>query len=611
MITKNILSISLISTLFLSGCSATLNSVKGGPVKIKSVEKDLKNIDRITQESERYISIKNLDKYYFNIKPNETLGDIIRKIRKDLPQINLFVNKNVNIHATLGSDGSLHHITIFQYLDFLNNYYKSDKKFSLKLINNVYTLSIEKNEDKLNEDIQKKIERKTKENIKLFKKMSIEIGKEDTYSSFFSDLYDIYKIRTNLKLINQKDFLNKEIGFDYKGSLFDFIEGLKTTYDYGINYYGGITIYDHVNKTYTLKIPAIANDNSNLKSEKFNLYDSLEKQIDNVFKSNDFLVKDDNSTLSSIKESVFINKSAKTVSIVSKPSNLTKIDKIIDHFNKTYSKAIYFKISFINVEFSSDQGFGVDISGLMSDLIDKGLAKVSNNLTSVVSSTSQVLNPNTSFKIVNNKGLTKALFSNLNKYGRSKLVQTPSFISLNATPYFFNTTNKRDYIKEIKEEYTNNTYTSSTNPTTTTNSSKTLDVQTLETGFNLSILPYIDEKTDNIYVILNPSMKDLVSLESYTYESGSADSNGNIPKNTIQLPNIKELNLGNGQTIRIKNGETTIIGGFIIDNDSYVKEGLPGVDRKEGWLDSIFSTKSRTYKKSELIIIITATTLNE
>lgn len=614
---------SIAAIALFSGCS-----IKGGPVKFKDNTRIVEErVDNVTSNT---ASLKTIDSYFMKIKPGETLNEVLIKVRQNVPQINLFVEKNVNVNSKIDSHSSFNNITFKQFLAFLNRANPSHLKYSLVVENGVHILKLEENKifkENSNKELKNIIK---EENIKKFKKYEISLRKNSSYYSVFNTFFEVYKIKTKYNISNTSEFLNKKLEFDYTGSLYDFVNSIATENLLTVDYSSGITFTDYETKIFKLDIPQFYTDSTQVKSDKVDIYQILEEQLTKGLAMQELkynlrskrkiepLAEGEKNAVAQAEDTiagqVYINKSTKAVTVTGRPDSLAFAEKIIKEFNETYSKAVNFKITFFEVTYTSNEAFGVDISGLIGDLVSKGLAKLgSGTIATAVSDTKIPLISN-SLTLTGGNGTTKAIVNSLNKYGKVNLTQSPSFMSLNEVPYFFNKKRNRDYVRALNETITEGS-TITTNGTTSTNSDKiirTPETESIETGFSLVVKPSIDRKTGDIYVTVAPDISNLNSLTAYTYESGLQADDGTLPKNTIYLKDTSSLDLGSGQgqTVKIRNGETTIIGGFMTDSSSNSKEGLPGTKRDEGWLDSLFSTKSQESSKTELLIVITANTID-
>lgn len=112
-------------------------------------------------------------------------------------------------------------------------------------------------------------------------------------------------------------------------------------------------------------------------------------------------------------------------------------------------------------------------------------------------------------------------------------------------------------------------------------------------GTVLSLTPQISDN-DEITLDISPVITNLVSVES----AGSAGTT------TAPILDIKQ----SSSLIRVKNGETIIIGGLIQDKDTETSRGIPLLGDIP-LLGRAFRGNFKSHRKTELVIFLTPTIL--
>ncbi|HCN6877049.1 TPA: PilN family type IVB pilus formation outer membrane protein, partial [Escherichia coli] len=99
-----------------------------------------------------------------------------------------------------------------------------------------------------------------------------------------------------------------------------------------------------------------------------------------------------------------------------------------------------------------------------------------------------------------------------------------------------------------------------TDSTANVGSSTSLNAATITTGFNMTLLPYIQPDSQNLQLLFSMSLSDKPTFE--VFESGGSKA---------QTPNVdlKTIN----QTIDLKSGQTVILSGFQQSNRKTSKQG--------------------------------------
>jgi type II secretory pathway component GspD/PulD (secretin) len=151
----------------------------------------------------------------------------------------------------------------------------------------------------------------------------------------------------------------------------------------------------------------------------------------------------------------------------------------------------------------------------------------------------------------------------------------------------------RDYLAIYRTQTTSTTSTGSQTATTLT----TEEVETntiLTEGVVLTIVPKIDDK-GNIILNISPAIS---SLDSPLIIGTTGTTGEFIDK--VYSVNIRQLNT----VVKVKSGQTVILGGLIAESKSKEKEGVP-VLQDIPLLGNAFRSTSEVSSKTELVIMLT------
>jgi len=588
---KTLLSLSLL-TFLITGCSTThLN--------------DNVPVNDLNFNKHKDLISKDIRNYKFDIKEGTSLKEIANIVRKELA-INIIFSDKVNVDIKLPI--SYKNITFIDYLKIIKAMSGGGKDFIVKNegINNTYFVDI------LDLNKKEKAKRKTKQELisEKFNKIDFEISADTTYAEVFNSIKSDLNIEVKLLTSDNKEFLGNTFTTDYVGNLQDFLKELEYTNDLYIKYeFNKVTkkdkiiILDKEIKEFHLNVPSLVSKNSDTTiNETIDIYKKLEENL-KKFVSDKTVFTVDNSTQLVTAEGTRID--------------LEKIKNAVKSFNATYHSVIKIELNFYTVEVTKNEGYGLDLNGIVNKLVSYNGNPVSMAITT---GTQEKLGDDKFMSFDFGYKENKLAVDLMNKYGETRQIQAPTLTTVNNVPTSLKIMNTDDYIKSIKEEYTAPTTTSSTTAadgTTTAGtttpgfSTKTPEVDTIDYGFKISVLPVVDKDSDEITVIINPEFSNLKSLVSYTYESGQIKDDGTMPVNEIQLKKTSKTDLGaGGQMVKVRNGKTTVIGGYYLTEEKDNKDTLPGLTTENNLMDWIASKKSANYTVKELVIFITATKIN-
>jgi len=259
-----------------------------------------------------------------------------------------------------------------------------------------------------------------------------------------------------------------------------------------------------------------------------------------------------------IKE-LIISETAGLFSFKSDYKTFKKIQDIVFDINNNTS-LINLDLSIINIEMNESNGNGFDWSTLniaanleTNDLIEKGISLANQKLG--------IKTDNINMSLVMNI---------LNTYGQSEILQSTSIKTLSGKQASFKTIETTPFIDKIETtangEYAQTGFT--TKETTT--------------GLDIKILPYFDSNSKMVNTKIEVVKSNLKGFLNVSNEDSE-----------IKQPQIEEQNFNS--VIRLKTGETSVIGGLI-----YYEQ------RKDGnnLISEFTQSNKQSLKKNALFIII-------
>ena len=307
-----------------------------------------------------------------------------------------------------------------------------------------------------------------------------------------------------------------------------------------------------------------------------------------------------------------INKSSGTLSVTGNYEAIKITDKLIQDFHSIYDKAIKLELHIYEVALADDNQFGIDYSFLKNEvvgnLISPTMSFATNNtvgLDTAVNSfamnkySGTILSTSTASSTPGESSTTTTapsntqgiIFKYLNKYGRTTVLTKPTLGTINNLSVRLNITDSKDYVYSLNQT-SNATTTTGVSATT---SSSTPEIKTVDTGYTLILHPKIEGEF--IKVIVKNSSSTLNALTPYVYPSNGSNQ-------TIYLKDISSRDFS--ETVKVKEGEIAIIGGYMYDSKSSDKNGMPYVGADDSSFDALTSGKSKVRNRKEIVITISA-----
>lgn len=320
-----------------------------------------------------------------------------------------------------------------------------------------------------------------------------------------------------------------------------------------------------------------------------NPLDAIENQLKEMFKDNKNVT-------------YHVNKTNGSLSITADYESIKIADMIVEDYQEMYDTAIKIEMHIYQVALNNDNAFGIDYQFIKNKLIGDSVVATQNVSTGLTDALSLTATAGGNINFTNNKGLlvtsdgaasaekTQSLiFKYLNKFGRTSVVTKPTLETVNNLPVNLDIVDSRDYVANIEKNSTANTDTGSTS------SGVDIQVDTVTTGYSLVLHPKIDG--EYIQVALKNISSVLNSLDAYTYQDGENS-------NTLYLKNISARQFN--EIVKIKEGEIAIIGGYMSENKSSLKNGMPFTTADDQSLDAFTSAKEKSTQKYEIVITISA-----
>ena len=205
-----------------------------------------------------------------------------------------------------------------------------------------------------------------------------------------------------------------------------------------------------------------------------------------------------------------------------------------------------------------------------------------------------------------NSGLTQisAAVRLLESFGNTKVLSSPKISALNNQAALLKVTEDIVYFT-IGTNFVGATNTSAGTLTVTSTPN------TVSVGFVMSVMPQVGEN-DQVTLILRPTLSRVagyvndpaVSINLALARAGGSD----VPEVVSRVPQIQTRELES--VIKVRSGDTAVLGGLMRENFISNTDQTPGLGNVPG-LGELFKYKSRDNSKSELVIFLRPTVVND
>ncbi len=333
---------------------------------------------------------------------------------------------------------------------------------------------------------------------------------------------------------------------------------------------------------------ASSDENQISSSESFNFWKDISKEILSIANSG---------SESYVIKNPIVNQNAGLVTVTGTKEQLDRVQKYLQDVKERLDKEVLIDVSIISVNLSKAHSSGVDwtqfalamnspqgsniptLSGVASGINTDKITASGNRLFH--------LGWNNAFNFSNTISFTmNGLMNFLQTQGNSRIVSNPKILTLNNQQALITIGDNINYrIPQITPANTGGSMTT-----------KSFSNESVFVGILLNIMPQISDNNE-IMLRINPS------ISSFKY----AGDNIRQTQPRAIAPDTTEKKLST--VVRIKNGDTIILGGLIGKSKNISKNGIPGL-KELPILGNLFKSKSISNSINELIFIITPRIIN-
>jgi len=260
-----------------------------------------------------------------------------------------------------------------------------------------------------------------------------------------------------------------------------------------------------------------------------------------------------------------IDKTTGIVTITGTKRQLDRVQNYIDTLNKRLHKEVMIDVKIYSVRLSKSNQTGINWSDFSLNIAANSPIKLSNIVGS-----SSIFRQGT-FQV-------SGLLNFLSKYGQVNSISNPKITTLNNQKAIITVGQTINYSYKTVTTDANGNLVQSDN------------IDSKFVGILLDITPEISDK--NIILMgINPSISSLAPTQLNT----------NLPPDTFE----KKLNT----IVRVKNGDTIILGGLITDETTFNRNGVP-ILKEIPIVKYLFSYKEKISTREEMVFVITPHIIN-
>jgi len=266
---------------------------------------------------------------------------------------------------------------------------------------------------------------------------------------------------------------------------------------------------------------------------------------------------------------------------------LDELDKYFSSLKKELYKQISIDAKIIEVQLTEESSVGIDWSGLLKgQKINAGMAFGDGG--TIFANNTWLPNGSDFISTVTVDSLNfELLFAALNEQGDAKVLSNPKLSVMNGQPAMITVGRNITYIGSVESETDDNG-----------NVTFTTEMDSMLSGLGLGITATIlDDKEVimNLVPVTSELTTDVIPYEAVG--SGAATTRG--ARVGVPVVAVREMNT----TVRVKDGETLIIGGLISENNDNDSNSVPVLGDLP-LLGRLFSYDHKKSNKTELVILI-------
>lgn len=287
-----------------------------------------------------------------------------------------------------------------------------------------------------------------------------------------------------------------------------------------------------------------------------------------------------------------INKTAGIVTVFAPASVQKQIADYLSQVKNTISQQVLIEAKVLEVQLNDEYSNGIDWSIISRSLggIDLINFNSDRGITETASSSIRI----------DGAGVT-AVVDMISRFGTVKALASPRVTVLNNQSAVLNVAENRVFFEfDVEREDGQNG-----EPDTVTIDSES---RTVPEGVLINVMPSIDSTNGMVTMQVRPTISRIVdevndpSVALTLAQAGISDS---TIQNLVPVVSVKEIDT----VVRMESGEAVVMGGLMEDSTDGTQRGVP-VANEVPILGNLFKTQDNAVRKSEFVIFLQATILN-
>jgi len=280
------------------------------------------------------------------------------------------------------------------------------------------------------------------------------------------------------------------------------------------------------------------------------------------------------------KGKYIVNKGAGLIIVKDYGYILDNIAQYITNVNRELSRQVLLEVKLVDVTLSHTKETGIDWGAITKrfSLIGLGNLQISGNFTDSISNGFILSAEGPNVGSGERRRGIQTLIKLLEEQGEVSVLSQPKQMVLNNQPAVIQVGRIVTYIA------------SSTRSVTDTGESYTIETSDVQEGITMFVVARINENGE-LYVNISPVLTTIEQIRQIQMGGTTIEA----PEQTIRAMTT---------TVRIRNGDTIILGGLISKNKKYTDQSVPFFNRIP-FIGKVFGYTERDVTRSELVIMIT------
>lgn len=292
------------------------------------------------------------------------------------------------------------------------------------------------------------------------------------------------------------------------------------------------------------------------------------------------------------KNDVAVNPVAGTVTVLGTSRQQELVQQYLDRVMQSAQRQVLIEATIVEVTLKDEYRAGIDWSKALQGTTGwtiNTLGGGTNALAGALSPFIQATYTNTG-----SNGF-KAAIDLLESFGKTKVLSSPKLMALNNQTALLKVVDNLVYFSVQSQQGALSSTGSVLQPATFTTTAHTVPI-----GVVMSVLPQINENG-----MVSLTVRPTISRKVGSVDDPNPDLEKAGVKNSIPVIQVREME----SLLRVRSGQTVVLGGLIQDDRNNARDGIPGLSRPEG-IGALFGQHERINSQTELVIFLRPTVVS-